>query len=130
MSNFTNFLKNVLWYWHGLMLWNIQKVVWVSGSQTENCNGKISSMNNIFAVPVFIHKNLLMTKFTINNYNIMKYAEIDGSLAKLIWTYSSRRINITVFWSSNSLILFWIRKNCLSSGRSPLVYKFTRTIKQ
>jgi hypothetical protein len=41
-------------------------------------------MNNIFAVPVFIHKNLLMTKFTINNYNIMKYAEIDGSLAKLI----------------------------------------------
>jgi hypothetical protein len=29
----------------------------------------------------------------------------------------------------NSLILFGIRKNCLSSGKSLLLYQFTRTIK-
>lgn len=63
-SKWTSWKKNVR-CWYGLMLWNVQKAIYISDSQKETCNNsiyeqKLYCMDKNYAMAAFMNKHAVV----------------------------------------------------------------------
>jgi hypothetical protein len=66
----------------------------------------------------------------IDPFLVARYNAVYGATDLLSWSlFRLQEVKHYVLRSRNSLVIFGIRKNCLTTGRSLLLYQFTRVIK-